>query len=293
MTAIVTEEKGRMHSERVGFIGLGVMGSGMAANLAKAGFGVVAVDPSPAAQEAAAAHGIELAPTPREAAAAATRTVVSVVRTAEQTREVLLGPDGVAAARRKDLDVVVMSTLDPSTMRALASELAERGITALDATLSGGSTGAAAGTLTIMVSGEKPVVERIWPVLEAMGTSLFHVGTEIGTAQAAKLAVQLSFGVGMLGAFEAMRLATSYGVDEDQLMEILSLSVGDSWVTRNWRRVRGWWEHYVPGEDLDILLKDMRAMLREGDERVVGLPVTALSFQRMRHAWSEPPHAGD
>jgi 3-hydroxyisobutyrate dehydrogenase-like beta-hydroxyacid dehydrogenase len=275
--------------ETVGFVGLGVMGGGMAANLARAGFKVVAVDPSPTAQEAAAEHGIELAQTPREAAAAATRTLISVVRTEQQTREVLLGADGVAAAGRTDLDVIVMSTLDPTAMRELVDALRERGITAIDATLSGGSTGAAAGTLTIMAAGPRAHVEGRWPLFEAMATSIFHVGTEIGTAQAAKLAVQLSFGVSMLGAFEALSLAGSYGVDEDQLMEILSRSVGDSWVTRNWQRVRGWWEHYVEGEDLDILLKDMRAMLREADERVVGLPVTALSFQRMRHAWAEAP----
>lgn len=278
-----------MQDETVGFVGLGVMGGGMAANLAKAGFRVVGVDPSPGAREAAAEHGIELVETPREAAAAATRTLVSVVRTEQQTRAVLLGEDGVAAAGREDLEVIVMSTLDPSAMRALASELAERGIVAIDATLSGGSTGAAAGTLTIMAAGDTDVFRRVRPVFDAMGTSIFHVGPEVGMAQAAKLAVQLSFGVSMLGAFEALRLAGSYGVDEDQLMEILSLSVGTSWVTQNWRRVRGWWEHYVEGEDLDILLKDMRAMLREADERVVGLPVTALSFQRMRHAWAESP----
>ena len=282
-----------MQDETIGFVGLGVMGGGMAANLAKAGYKVVGVDPSPAAQAAAAEHGIELAQTPRDAAAAATRTVVSVVRTEAQTRAVLLGPDGVAAAAREQLDVIVMSTLDPTAMRQLAAELKQHGIVATDATLSGGSTGAAAGTLTIMAAGERAHVERLWPVFDAMATSIFHVGTEIGTAQAAKLAVQLSFGVSMLGAFEALSLASAYGVDEDQLMEILSRSVGDSWVTRNWQRVRGWWEHYVPGEDLDIPLKDMRAMLREADERVVWLPVTALSFQRMRHAWAEAPNGAE
>jgi 3-hydroxyisobutyrate dehydrogenase-like beta-hydroxyacid dehydrogenase len=173
--------------------------------------------------------------------------VVSIVRTEEQSRSVLLGT-GVAAAERAPLDVLVMSTLDPTAMRALAGDLGGRGITAIDATLSGASTGAKAGTLTIMTAGDPAVVERARPVLEAMGSNLFHVGDDVGTAQAAKLAVQLAFGVNMLGAFEALSLAAAYGVDEAQLMSILALSVGDSWVARNWERVRGWWEDYVPGQ---------------------------------------------
>lgn len=276
-------------SETVGFIGLGAMGIGMAANLVKSGYRVRAYDPSARQQEAATAQGIELAGSPGEAAAAADRTVVSVVRTAAQTRDVLLGPDGVVAAG-KPLTVVVASTLDPSTMEELTAELAGRDVDAVDATMSGGPWGAAEGTLTLMVSGPEETFRSLRPVLSSMGENIFHVGPRPGMAQAAKLAVQLSFGINMLAVFESLRIVRRHGIDEDQLMKMLSVSVGDSWVVRNWARVKPWWEHYVPGEDLDILLKDMRSTLREADEHLTSMPMTALAFQLMRHVWPAEPN---
>lgn len=277
------------HLDVVGFLGLGVMGGGMAANIAKAGHEVVAFDPSEAARVRAAEHGITLVDSPREVAQRSTGAIVSMVRTADQTQDVLFGDTGVAAAGRDGLDLVVMSTLDPGTVAHLSATAAASGLTLFDAGVSGGGWGADAGTLTIMLSGPPAAIGRTRPLFDAMGSNVFELGEDVGSAQAAKLAVQLGFAVSMLGAFEALALASSHGVDEEQLMAILSLSVGDTWVTRNWPRVRGWWENYVPGEDLDILLKDLRAMLRDADERTVGLPVTALSFQRMRHVWSESP----
>ncbi|MFF5260333.1 NAD(P)-dependent oxidoreductase [Actinomadura viridis] len=271
-------------TESIGFIGLGAMGLGMAANLVKGGHEVHGYDPSPERREEAEAAGIHLAASPLEAARASSGVVLSVVRDAAQTREVLLGEDGVARAG-KPLTAVVASTLDPSTMRALAGELDGHGVTAVDTTMSGGPWGAEAGTLTLMVSAPAALFERLRPLLDLMGANIFHIGERVGTAQAAKLAVQLTFGVNMMGVFEAIRLVDEYGVDEEQLMSMLSVSVGGSWVVDNWRRVKPWWEHYVPGEDLDILLKDMRSVQREADEHGFPMPVTALAFQLMRHVW--------
>jgi 3-hydroxyisobutyrate dehydrogenase-like beta-hydroxyacid dehydrogenase len=270
--------------EIVGFVGLGAMGLGMAANLVAAGHRVLGHDPDPARADAARAKGIEVVPSPRDAAAGATRTVVSAVRTAEQTRAVLLGADGIAAAG-VPRTVVVVSTLDPTTMRTLAADAADHDLAAVDITMSGGPWGAEAGTLTLIVSGPSEVVDPLQPLLDAMGSNIFRVGDEVGVAQSVKLAVQLAFGVNMMGVFEALQVVADAGVPEEQLMDVLRVSVGGSWVVENWARVKPWWEHYVPGEDLDILLKDLRSVLRESDARTASMPVTALVFQLMRHVW--------
>ncbi|MET0134012.1 MAG: NAD(P)-dependent oxidoreductase [Kibdelosporangium sp.] len=271
-------------SETIGFIGLGAMGMGMAANLVAAGHTVLGYDPDSGRQAEAERKGIKPVSSPLEAAAGATRTVVSAVRTAEQTRSVLFGTDGIAAAG-EPRTVVVVSTLDPTTMRELAAEAATRGVTAIDVTMSGGPWGAEAGTLTLIVAGPDSAVEPVRPLLDAMGGNIFHVGTEVGTAQSVKLAVQLAFGINMMGVFEALQVVAGTGVDEQQLMDILGVSVGGGWVTANWARVKPWWEHYIPGEDLDILLKDLRSVLRESDTRTVPMPMAALTFQLMRHVW--------
>jgi 3-hydroxyisobutyrate dehydrogenase-like beta-hydroxyacid dehydrogenase len=274
-----------MTAEIVGCIGLGAMGGGMAANLVSGGFSVVGYDPSEKAQAAARAAGVELAATPEEVARRATRLVISMVRTAEQTEQVMFGPDSVVAAGRDELIVSISSTLDAGTVASIDERLRAVGLRSIGATVSGGDTGARAGTLTFMLAGPPGDLAALRPVFEAMGSNLFEVGKDVGAAQAAKHGVQLAFGVNMLGAFEALQVASQRGVDETQLMEILAVSVGDSWVARNWPRVRSWWEHYVRGEDLDILLKDMRAMLAESDQAELPLPVTALSFQLMRDVW--------
>lgn len=271
-------------TQDIGFIGLGAMGLGMAANLVRSGHAVFGFDPSPERRDLAATAGITLVDSPKEAAERASDVVFSVVRDATQTSAVLLGEDGVAGAG-VPRTVVVASTLDPTTMAGLEAELAGNGITALDATMSGGPWGAEAGTLTLMVSGAEPAFRRLRPLLDAMGDNIFHVGERVGTAQAVKLAVQLTFGINMMGVFEAIRLVDGHQVDEDTLMAALSVSVGGSWVVDNWRRVKPWWEHYRAGEDLDILLKDMRSVLRESDTGGFPMPVTALSFQLMRHVW--------
>lgn len=274
-------------SNNVGFVGLGAMGLGMAANLVKAGYTVHGFDPSAERADLARQQGIVLVESPRACAEAADEVLFSVVRTREQTEGVLFD-DGVVAAG-KPLTVAVASTLDPTVMRELASRLTEHGSTAVDTTMSGGPWGAEAGTLTLMVSGPQAAVSTLQPMLDAIGGRTFVVGEEAGIGQATKLAVQLAFGVNMMGVFEALQIVRPHGVDEDVLMEIMSRSVGGSWVTENWSRVKPWWETYVPGEDLDILLKDLRSVLRESDSSVTAMPMSALTFQLLRQVWQTVP----
>jgi 3-hydroxyisobutyrate dehydrogenase len=188
------------------------MGLGMAANLVEAGHEVFAYDPSPERQELAQAKGIVMVDAPAAAATSADSTVFSVVRTKEQTEDVLFGRSGVISSGQPRT-IIISSTLDPTMVQALAGRVADAGGTVIDATMSGGTWGADAGTLTLMVSGSPDAVERARPMLDAVSSRVYVVGDEPGTGQAVKLAVQLSFCIQMMAAFEALQAVKSHGVD--------------------------------------------------------------------------------
>jgi 3-hydroxyisobutyrate dehydrogenase-like beta-hydroxyacid dehydrogenase len=272
-------------AEVVGFLGLGDMGGPMSANLVKAGYEVRGYDPDQARLEQAVAAGVRPAESCAEAARSADQILLSIVRTLPQSLEALFGPDSVASAQRHGLHVVVMSTVDPGAMIRIAGDLEQRGMEVVDAPVSGGTMGAEARTLSIMLAGKPEVIARTRPVLEAMGSNLFVFGERPGMAQAAKLANQMMLGVSMLGVYEGLSLALEHGVDEEQLMSMLSVSTGNSWPVQNWEHVRGFWEGYAPGGPLDIIYKDLRAALVEGAERQLELPVTAVAMQRLHHVW--------
>src|SRR5438874_4362686 len=274
-----------MGGEVVGFLGLGVMGGPMSANLVKAGYRVLGFDSDAGRRSEAAAVGVETAGSCAEVAQAADQVVVSIVRTWQDTQEAVFGPAGFAKGCREGMVLLVMSTLDPSSMGKLAADLAGRGVAAVDAPVSGGRAGAEEATLSIMASGPADVLERARPVLDAMGRNIYVVGDRPGMGQAAKLANQLMLGVNMLGAYEGLAIAKRHGVDEDQLMELLSVSTGGSWVTKNWERIRAFWKDPASYNDLAIITKDLRSALKEGDELELSMPVTAVAFQRLRHAW--------
>lgn len=272
-------------TEIVGVVGLGAMGGPMAANLVRAGFDVVGVEPSETRRAEAVRAGVRPVDSVAEAARAATRILISIVRDGDQTREVVHGAGGLLAAGRRDLVLICMSTLDPGSLQSLTQELGGAGIEVVDAPVSGGVSGARQGTLTIMLAGAEATVEGVRPLLEVMGGSLFRVGDRPGMAQAAKLANQLMLAVNMLGVTEGLRIATRHGVQESQLMALLSVSTGGSWAVRNWEDVSAFWRSAEPGGTLEIILKDLRSTLREADQQELSIPVTALVNQLIPHVW--------
>ncbi|KRB36624.1 hypothetical protein ASD93_11260 [Microbacterium sp. Root180] len=265
-------------------IGLGMMGGGIAKNLASAGFDTVGVDASEQARRTAASDGVRLAEGGRALADTSPDAVMVVVRTDDQVRDALFGEDGVAAGLRPGVPVIVASTVSPTTMTEISGDLRAEGLAPIGAGLSGGPWGAQAGTLTWAVAGSAADVVRVRTIFESTGTELHVVGEDPPMAHAAKLAVQLIYGVNMLGVFEALRLGTAFGIAPDELVRVLTHSVADSWVARNWPHVEEYWRG--AGNGLDILVKDMRAATRQADALELSLPVTALSFDLMRSAWS-------
>jgi len=267
-------------SETVGFIGLGEMGGPMSKRLQQAGYTVTGFDVDPARM----AH-VEAAASPADAAKRADRVVISIVRTLQQTEIVLFGGSGISAADRDDIDVVIMSTIDPGSMERIAKRAH---FPVIDAPVSGGVQGAQAGTLTIMVAGKSEAIERTRPLLEAMGEKILVVGDRPGPGQAIKLANQLSLAVSVIGTLEALNLAKRAGVAPEEVLKVLEVSTGSSWPILNFETVRGWWELEDPDVGaLGIILKDLGSIEKLASESRLDLPAAELALERLRNAWAD------
>ncbi len=271
----------------VGMIGLGEMGLPMARNLRK-GFDVLGFDVSDAAKERAHEAGIRVCASMREVATGADHAVICIVRDLAQTESVVFGEGGVVSSGRRGLGIVVMSTLSPRSMRTLAQRAAEAGFPVLDAPVSGARTGAEAATLTIMASGPRVLYEACVPYFQAMGKNIFHLGNEPGAGQAAKLANNLILAAAMVGCAEGVRYGKRHGIVEEHLLELLKVSTANGWVIQHWGDVKQWWAEYRPGATLDIVKKDLRAIVGECVESDAPLPMTAACLQFLMDAWARP-----
>jgi 2-hydroxy-3-oxopropionate reductase len=267
-------------TERIGFIGLGIMGQGMAANLLKAGFPLAVWNRTASKADALVTQGASLAATPRDVAAQSD-IVFSCVSDTPDVREVLLGETGAIHGAREGALFVDMSTISPQATREIAATLSARGIAMLDAPVSGGSEGAARGTLSIMIGGPADQVERARPAFEAMGKTITHVGNNHGDGQSVKLVNQILVVGGMLAISEAFVFAQASGVDLEKTLAAVSGGAAGSWslsnrgpqiLKRDWR----------PGFMIDLQQKDLRLVLEAADD--VGAPMigTAMVFQMYR-----------
>lgn len=300
---------------RVGFIGLGIMGSGMARNLRRAGFELTVWNRTRARAEALVADGATVADSPAAVAATSDVVVLCVSDTAA-VAEVLFGrddtsstppqpavppagsppaaagiapagppsaaagiapSDAVVAGARPGTVVVDCSTISPSATRHFAEALRDRGLRFVDAPVSGGSEGAAAGTLSIMVGGEPEDVERVRPVLAAMGRVITHVGP-VGAGQACKLVNQILVVVTMLAVGEALLFAQAQGLDLHRTLEAVSGGAAGSWMLSN-RGPQVIARDFRPGFTIDLQQKDLRLVLEAADELGVPLPATAIVSQ--------------
>ena len=196
---------------RIGFLGMGTMGLPMAANLARAGFDVLGWNRGAAARERAAQAGIALADTPRDVAQACD-VVFTMLPDLPQVRDVLAGPDGLLATARRGTSLVVMGTVSPIDVAELAEELGDRGVTLLDAPVSGGEKGAIDASLSIMVGGAADAFARLRPAFEAMGSLVLHLGPT-GSGSVAKACNQLVVAATLGGLCEAVLLAERSGLD--------------------------------------------------------------------------------
>lgn len=212
----------------IGFLGLGNMGGPMAQNLLKAGHAVLAFDLSKDALQAAYEAGAALAAKPQELAEAGLDIVFTMLPAAQHVRSVYLGEDGLLAHGNGDTLYVDCSTIDPHTAREVAGTAAEKGITLIDAPVSGGTKGAAEGTLTFMVGGPQNAFEQAKTVLKDMGKNIVHCG-DTGNGQVAKVANNMLLAISMIGVAEAMNLGVNLGMDAETLASIINTSSGRCW----------------------------------------------------------------
>ncbi|WP_118183366.1 3-hydroxyisobutyrate dehydrogenase [Paraburkholderia phosphatilytica] len=246
---------------KIGFIGLGNMGAPMARNLLKAGHAVTVFDLSTDAVGALVDAGAKAAASPR-AAATDVECVITMLPAAAHVRSVLSGDDGILAGIAKGVAIVDSSTIDPATVKACAQLAAAQGNLFVDAPVSGGTSGAAAGTLTFMVGGTAAAYEQVKPVLLSMGKNIVHCG-DTGTGQIAKICNNLVLGITMAGVAEAMALGASLGIDPKVLGGIMSTSTGRSWSVDTYNPYPGVIDTapssrgYTGGFGTDLMLKDL------------------------------------
>ncbi|MCC8474027.1 3-hydroxyisobutyrate dehydrogenase [Xanthomonas arboricola] len=266
---------------KIAFIGLGNMGGPMAANLSKAGHQLRVFDLVPAALDAAVAAGAHAASSAHDTLADA-EIVISMLPASRHVEALYLGEAGILAQIPEGTLVIDCSTIAPASARKLAAEAQARGLAVLDAPVSGGTAGAAAGSLTFIVGGAAQVLERARPVLQAMGKNIFHVGDN-GAGQVAKLCNNMALGVIMAATGEALALGVAQGLDPAVLSQMMAVSTGRSWATEvcnPWPGVlpsapasRG----YSGGFGNDLMLKDLGLVAESAVQAGVSIPLGELA----------------
>ncbi|MBX2998326.1 MAG: NAD(P)-dependent oxidoreductase [Caldilineaceae bacterium] len=259
-------------SERIGFVGLGIMGRGMVNNLLKAGFHVRVWNRTASRMDPFVEAGAEAGTSPADVAAHSDIIITCVSDTPDVER-VILEEDGVIHGAKEGALVIDCSTISPQATVEIAKKLNEKGVKLLDAPISGGSEGAAKGTLSIMIGGDAADVERAMPVFQAMGKTITHVGGQ-GAGQTVKLVNQILVVGNCLAMCEALLFAQAGGVDLQKCLDAVTGGAAGSWmlsnrghqiINRDWR----------PGFTIDLQQKDVRLVMREAD--ALGVPVIMSS----------------
>jgi 3-hydroxyisobutyrate dehydrogenase len=246
----------------IAFIGLGNMGAPMMGNLLKAGHAVTAYDRSEAACAKAAEAGARIAASAADATADVD-AVVTMLPAGAHVRDVYTGEGGILARARPGTLLIDSSTIDVASARAVNAAATAAGHAMVDAPVSGGVGGAAAGTLTFMVGGAEEAFARAEPILSVMGKTIVHAGGP-GTGQAAKICNNLLLGISMIGVGEAFALAEKLGLDAQTLLDISSKSSGQCWSLTSYCPVPGLVptspanSGYKPGFAAALMLKDLR-----------------------------------
>jgi putative dehydrogenase len=262
---------------KVGVIGLGNMGMGAALNLLHKGHEITGCDLREESRTAFAAEGGKVVVSP-DALPPDLEAVVVFVINAAQTEAVLFGDKGCLARMEKGAVVLCCATVAPEAAKALGRKIGEAGFLMVDSPVSGGSTGARSGTMTVMGSGSDAAFTKAGPVLEAISTKVWRLGDEIGVGSTVKMVNQLLAGVHIATAAEALALGIRAGADPETLYKVISESAGSSWMWQN--RV----PHILAGDDtpssaVNIFVKDLGIVLDQARALTFPLPMAAAAHQ--------------
>ncbi len=264
--------------ERVGFVGLGIMGKPMAANLLEAGYALTVHNRSRQAVEELCARGATAAGSPREVAEGSD-VVITMLPDSPDVEAVVLGPGGVIEGVRERMLVIDMSTISPAVSRRLATVLAERGVDSIDAPVSGGEPAAQAGELSIMCGGGEAAVARAQPIFDVVGRKTTHIGGP-GAGQVTKAANQVVVALTIQAVAEALTLSAKAGVDPARVREALLGGFAQSRILdlHGQRMLDG---AYEPGFKLRLHRKDLAIALQLGREEQVPLLATGQAAELM------------
>jgi L-threonate 2-dehydrogenase len=265
-----------MAVSRIAFVGLGAMGMPMARHLVAKGYAVRGYDIRPESRAALAAEGGEKAETVAEAAASAEAILLMVVNAA-QAEDVLFA-QGALGALSPAATVILMATCPPQEVAQIARRVQEAGHRFVDAPVSGGVVGAEAAKLTIMAAAPADILAEVRPVLDTLGSRVFHVGTEAGQGATVKAVNQLLCGVHIAAAAEALALAEQVGVDLAVVLEILLGSSASSWMLGD-RGPRMLEDEPRVTSAVDIFVKDLGIVLEAGRGAKAALPLASLAHQ--------------
>lgn len=257
------------------------MGRPMAANLLEADFAITVYNRTPGRADVLAARGADVAGSAAEVARASDVVITMVTDTAD-VEAVLFGEGGVAEGIRPGVVVIDTSTISPAATERFAARLAELGADMLDAPVSGGDRGAAAGTLAIMVGGKAEVLERCRPVLAALGTNVFHVGGH-GDGQRTKLVNQVVGGLHLVALAEGLALARAMGLDAARVLDVVSRGAAGSWMLTHLgpRALAG---DFAPGFTIRLQRKDLALAADAIGNLDVDLPGAGLALERFDRA---------
>ena len=266
---------------KVGFVGLGIMGAPMAANLIGAGFALNVYNRTPGKCEALERLGAKAYPKPSKLASAS-EVVVTIVSDTPDVEAVLFGENGLAEGLEPGSVVIDMSTISPTRTVEFAARLADQQVDMLDAPVSGGDKGAIAGTLSIMVGGKQEAFNRCLPLFEAMGKNIVYAGPN-GNGQKTKLVNQVVGSLNLLAMIEGLRMADRAGLDPQRTLDAVGAGAAGSWMWTHLgpRVVR---RDFAPGFMIRLHQKDLRLAAEFARDLGIDMPGTALSHERFTEA---------
>ena len=268
--------------QRIGFVGMGLMGRPMSLVLLKAGFPLTVWNRTPDKADEVLKAGATWAGSPAEVAAASD-AVITMVTDSTASQQVICGPNGILESARPELSLVDMSSIAPEMSRTLAGRARERGVSMLDAPVTGNPNVAAAGKLGIMVAGPEATFEKCKPIFEVMAAKIVYVGPENGLGTTLKLINNLILGVAIQASAEALVLAAKAGIDPRKVMEITSVGGARTGAMET----RGPWmveRNFDPHFSANNMYKDLSNVMKLAEGCGAVLPTTAISLEMLRAA---------
>ena len=267
--------------ERIGFIGVGVMGKPMALNLMKAEHPLTVFDLNPNPLKELQARGAAIAHSSKEVSSQA-QVVITMLPNSGDVEKVILKENGVIEGLKSNSIVIDMSTIDPSVSRSIAKTLAGKNMKMLDAPVSGGQKGAEDGTLTIMVGGDKDVFEKCSPLFKAMGQNIFYCGPN-GTGEIVKIVNNLLAATNRAVSAEGLALGVKAGADFKVLYDVICTSTGQSRSLQFTSAAKPFKGDYEPGFAAELMHKDLGLAMNLAKEEKVPVPLGAISHQIYNH----------